>query len=287
MSTRAESQPDPVEAGPGVLEQGELTYLDYLKVPQLLSLQVPRSSPPHHDEMLFIVIHQAYELWFKLILHELDYAILYMQQNQVLRAHHFMRRVVAILNLLVKQIHILETMTPAEFLQFRERLSPASGFQSIQFREIELVAGLRDRRYLEIFRNRPDMAEPLRARLDKPDLPGAYYGMLRNLGYAIPEGFPPADREPAEAERQAVLQALLQIYQEPDQNLALYRLSEALVDFDEQLALWRSHHVLVVERIIGGKPGTGGSSGVSYLASTLGKRCFPLLWEVRTWLEKP
>ena len=132
-----------------------MTYGDYLKVPELLALQVPRSDPPHHDELLFIVIHQAYELWFKLILHELANAIRYMDGNKPLRAHHFMKRVAKIQELLLNQIHILETMSPAEFAEFRDNLRPASGFQSVQFREIEFVAGIRDEAYLRFFQGRP------------------------------------------------------------------------------------------------------------------------------------
>ena len=264
----------------------QLTYNDYLKVPELLELQRLLSDPPHHDEMLFIVIHQAYELWFKLILHELERAIQLMQQQHVLQARHFLHRVVKITQLLVSQIHILETMTAADFLQFRDRLKPASGFQSLQFREIEFLAGLKDHRYVRNFSDRPQEAAVLEQRLQETDLRSAYYQMLRELGLDIPED---ASREALDGDEEArsqLLTALKEIYQKPIAEMPLYVLSESLVDFDQQLSLWRHHHVQVVERIIGHKKGTGGSSGVSYLQTTTDKRCFPYLWRVRTELEK-
>ena len=264
---------------PRVTDAEELTYNRYLRVPELLSLQVPRTDPAHHDEMLFIIIHQAYELWFKLVLHELENAIGYMNEGRVLRARHFVDRVVEIFRLLVPQIHVLETMTPAEFLQFRHALNPASGFQSIQFREVEFAAGLQDPSYLKFFKNDPDGQARLQARLDGQTVRQAYYGLLRQMDHDIPEG-PWSD-----ADEERILDALLPIYEHPDEMMPLYLLSESLVDLDEYLALWREHHVRVVERIIGHKPGTGGSSGVGYLKSTTSKKCFPLLWRVRTRLN--
>ncbi len=266
---------------PNVSKVGDLTYNDYLKIPDLLKLQIPQSSPPHHDELLFIIIHQAYELWFKLILHELDNTVSYMQKNEILRAQHFVKRVVEIMKLLVSQIHILETMTPIEFLEFRNHLMPASGFQSLQFREIEFLLGLKDERYFHFFKNSPEILQKLTERLNKPDLYSVYFQMLRNLGYSVPSD--PQN----EKNNTKTLQALLPIYQNPEKNLPLYLLTESLVELDETLALWREHHVRVVERIIGFKKGTGGSSGVEYLKSTTSKKCFPALWEVRTILEKP
>lgn len=259
----------------------DLTYNSYLRVPELLRLQTPRSDPPHHDELLFIIIHQAYELWFHLILHELKTAMSHMEQGRVLRAHHFIRRVVTIQKVLVEQIHILETMTPIEFLGFRHRLNPASGFQSVQFREIEFICGLKDEKALACFASRPDELERLKQRLEAPDLPLAFHHLLARLGFAMPSEGRLANLADDEAARTMVRDVLVELYSNPDSNLELYLLAESLVDLDEHLALWRSHHVMVVERIIGRKPGTGGSEGVAYLMTTLDKRCFPLLWEVR------
>jgi tryptophan 2,3-dioxygenase len=266
---------------PEIRTREELTYDTYLKVSDLTSLQVPQSDPAHHDELLFIVIHQAYELWFKLILHELTQAVEHMEQGEVLRARHFTQRVVQIMRLLVDQIHILETMTPADFLEFRHRLNPASGFQSTQFREVEFFAGLKNPAYLKFFKHYPELQARLQARLDAPDLRQVYYSLQRRLGFDQPEG---DWEEPAL--RQEVLEAILPIYQDPDGHLPLYLLTESLVEFDENLILWRVHHAHVVERIIGHKRGTGGSSGVDYLQSTARKKCFPLLWEVRTLLVR-
>lgn len=272
---------------PSVYGASDLSYQDYLRVSDLLSLQTPQSQPAHHDEMLFIIIHQAYELWFKLILHEFETAMEHMRAANVLRAQHFLKRVVQIQKLLVNQIHILETMSPVEFLAFRGRLNPASGFQSAQFREIEFTTGLKDEAYFNHFKNRPEMIEKLRKRMDGPDLKSEYYGMLRKLGFDLPENA--AEREASgDAEvRAQILSQLKKIYQEPDSHLPVYLLSESLIEMDEYLALWREHHVRVVERVIGFKPGTGGSSGVEYLRSTVSKKCFPLLWEVRTYLVAP
>lgn len=271
--------------GPAVYGKGDLTYNGYLKIDELLDLQKPESNPPHHDEMLFIIIHQAYELWFKLVLHEMGCAIKYMQEKKVLRAVHFVNRINQVMKLLVQQIHILETMTPAEFLEFRDRLNPASGFQSTQFREVEFVAGLKDERYFAHFKNRPEYIKKLQDRLEAPDLRQVFYDLLRAKGFNIPAGAAEAELKASESERSAVIAALLPMYRNPSEYSDLYMLSESLVEFDEGLMLWREHHVRVVERVIGFKRGTGGSSGVEYLRSTTAKKCFPRLWEVRTFLE--
>lgn len=298
MSEKKHPSGCPMHGGgdhPAIYDQSDLTYNDYLKISDLLKLQVPQSEPAHHDELLFIIIHQAYELWFKLILHEMENSIRYMKERKILRAHHFMKRVNEIMKLLVQQIHILETMTPAEFLGFRDRLMPASGFQSIQFREVEFLAGLKDENYYAHFKNRPEFVEILKRRASQPDLRTAYYDLLHALGSelgdrrsAVKGPAMPANAAALEAkgEKKAILEAIRPIYQDQENHLPLYLLSEALVDFDQYFALWREHHVRVVERIIGFKRGTGGSSGAEYLESTTKKKLFPLLWEVRTHLEK-
>ncbi len=278
--------PGSSDGQPSTYGRSDLTYNSYLMVPELLKLQIPQSEPAHHDELLFIVIHQAYELWFKLILSEMEVSMQYMRELKVLRAQHFLKRVTEILKLLVQQIHILETMSPVEFLEFRDRLMPASGFQSTQFREIEFVAGLKDESYLSFFKNRPEMLAILKARLEGPDIRDAYYAMLKGLGFAVPDGASALERADDVSTKESILGALKQIYQSAGDNLPLYLLSESLVEFDQYLALWREHHVRVVERVIGFKRGSGGSSGVEYLRSTTAKKCFPLLWEVRTRLEK-
>lgn len=271
---------------PELLPSEALTYSKYLKVPELLELQHLLSQPPHHDEMLFIIIHQTYELWFKLILHELEKAIQLMQKQMVLQARHFVQRTVVIMRLLVDQIHILETMTAADFLQFRDRLKPASGFQSAQFREIEFLAGLKDKRYLRYFKDHPEQLVALERRYQEPDVRTTFYNMLRDMGYDIPDDVSVKGLEGNPAAEERLLNALCEIYTDPIDHMQLYLLAESLIDLDQNLSLWRFHHVHVVERIIGYKQGTGGSSGAAYLWSTTSKRCFPYLWKIRTQLEK-
>ena len=262
-----------------------MDYQDYLKVPQLLTLQRPQSNPAHHDEMLFIVIHQAFELWFKLILHEMETARENMQKNLVGEAHHSMRRIVEVMRLFVPQIHLLETMRPIDFLAFRDHLKPASGFQSVQFREIEFLSGLKDPAYLRFFEARQGSKAQLEKRLAEPDLGLAFCELARRQGLAVPPKLDAQKIRTDEDTWRAVARGLLPLFEDPNGRLVLHQLAEKLLEFDEAFALWRQHHVSVVERIIGAKVGTGGSSGVSYLRTTTTKRCFPYLWDVRTQLE--
>jgi tryptophan 2,3-dioxygenase len=177
-------------------------------------------------------------------------------------------------------------MTAADFLQFRDRLKPASGFQSAQFRAVEFLAGLKDERYLRFFKDQPEELAALERRYHEPDARTTFYNMLRAMGYDIPEEVSVKALESDPAAEEQLLNALCQIYQDPIDNMHLYLLSESLLDLDQYLSLWRFHHVHVVERIIGYKQGTGGSSGASYLWTTTRKRCFPYLWKIRTQLEK-
>lgn len=272
-----------IGSGPRILKEGDLTYNSYLKVPELLKLQTRVSQPAEHDEMLFIIIHQAFELWFKQIIHEIGAARDKMKSGQVLPAQHHLKRVAKILELFSPQIHILETMTPADFLRFRDRLNPASGFQSLQFREVEFMMGLKDERYLQFFQNQPDMLTTLKARLQEEDVKAVFYEMLRKIGHSK---IPAQANEENPEHREAILSDLKKLYERREAELPLYLLMETLLDVDQGLILFRQHHVQVVERLIGHKTGTGGSSGVDYLRKTTLKRCFPLLWEVRTILEK-
>lgn len=266
------------------LSTDDLTYMSYLKVDELLSLQTLRSEPKHHDEMLFIIIHQAYEIWFKLILHELEKAGQHMQAKEPLMANHFVKRVVEILRILVPQIQLLATMTPKDFLEFRSRINPASGFQSVQFREIEFFAGLQEPRYLEYLKHIPGAVEKLQKRVASPTLGQIFLEMIRDLGFSMPASLIPSQLENHPHDYNQVLMTLRQIYLSPSKFLEIYQLSESLLDFDEYLSLWRYHHVMTVERIIGMKTGTGGSPGASYLRTTTTKQCFPFLWKVRTIL---
>jgi tryptophan 2,3-dioxygenase len=246
-----------------------LTYGGYLKVPELLSLQECLSSPLQHDEPLFIVIHQVYELWFKLVLHEIDTAVGHLGADRVAEGTRLLRRVVEIQRLLVQQVRILETMRPQDFLGFRYHLNPASGFQSIQFREVEFVLGLKDPGVLARLRSSAEEKARLEARLAGPSVGDALDALLARRGFAT-------------AGDEWRLAALLKICEEPDAHADLNALTEVLIEIDECLSLWRAHHVQMVERMIGAKRGTGGSDGVAYLQSTLPKRAFPDLWRVRT-----
>jgi tryptophan 2,3-dioxygenase len=294
--TADKSKSSPAEAPQGEYgahssTHSSLTYNTYLKVLELKELQFCQSDPAHHDEPLFIIIHQTYELWFKLILHEIDEAIILMDKGQVRKANWFLRRIVAIFKVLVDQIHILETMSPRDFLGFRSALNPASGFQSSQFREIEIACGMRDKMLMEHFRSDDAAYRDLQRRANQPSLRNAFYQLLRHKGFMLPEmndcdgERSPEDEKEANVLENQRIQELRKLYESIEKYGDLHDLAETLVDIDEQIALWRTHHVTVVERVIGFKRGTGGSEGVGYLRTTLTKRCFPDLWKVRTVLE--
>jgi tryptophan 2,3-dioxygenase len=229
-------------------------------LPELLALQ--RTQTEAHDELLFIVVHQVYELWFKELLHELDAARTAMQRGDAYWAVHYLHRVGAIEAVLVAQVSVLETMRPQDFLAFRAELAPASGFQSVQFRAIEFTSGLRDPSYLErIELTAADRAE-LERRLAEPSLWDAWGDLVRGRGSPT----------------------LQEIAADRDRYGDLFEVAEALLDHDEALGLWRFRHVQMVERQLGSKSGTGGSTGASYLRTTIDKKLFPELWALRAAL---
>jgi tryptophan 2,3-dioxygenase len=242
-------------------EEGrELSYGSYLKVPELLSLQERQSK--EHDELLFIVAHQVYELWFKVVLFELEAARDEIAADNVFFALHHLHRVNVIEKLLVEQIDVLETMSPQDFLAFRSKLAPASGFQSVQFREIEFLSGLKEPKYVARLEATPEEMARLRKRLEEPTVADAFHELVKRRGSP----------------------SLLEIFRDREHHGDLFDLCEAMLDHDEAFAHWRSRHVLMVERQIGGKTGTGGSTGAEYLRGTLGKRFYPELWELRSQL---
>jgi tryptophan 2,3-dioxygenase len=255
-----------------------LSYNKYLRVPELIDLQSCLSDPAHHDELLFITVHQAYELWFKQILHELDAAIRLLDEGKLPSAARAVRRMVEIEKLLVNQIHILETMTPISFLAFRDELNPASGFQSMQFREIEFTSGLKDAGILREFRNDGYAHERLQRRFETPTLADAFFAALRRRGFDAP-----ADDNKESYHRRA--RAVLEVLTHFEERYEEYQLAEALLEHDEYFSLWRTHHIKMVERMVGAKRGTGGSEGIGYLRTTLDKKFFPELWEARTYLD--
>jgi tryptophan 2,3-dioxygenase len=250
-------------------EKPPLSYNKYLRVQDLINLQDLLSDPSHHDELLFITVHQAYELWFKQILHELDAAIQFLEEDRLPAATRAINRIVDIEKLLVQQIHILESMTPISFLSFRDQLNPASGFQSMQFREIEFSSGLKDERILREFSEDQFARERLQLRLDRPSLADAFYRALERRGLNV------SDRA----------QAILEVLTHFENRYEEFQLAEALLEHDEYFSLWRSHHIKMVERMVGAKRGTGGSEGIGYLKTTLDKKFFPEIWEARTFLD--
>lgn len=251
--------------------QQQLSYGSYLQVEQLLSLQKPLSAPEHHDEMLFIIIHQVYELWFKQLLHEITAVMEALDRDELLPVAKHFRRIHTIQRLLEQQIDVLETMTPQEFNAFRDNLNPASGFQSIQFREMEFVCGVRRTETLKYIQTSDAQRERLERRLQEPSIYDKVKALLRRRGFAIDT-------------HERLLDAYKNIYEDPRAHYDLYLLLEDLIEFDERFLLWRGRHVRMVERMIGAKKGTGGSLGAAYLTRTLEHRFFPELWEVRTLL---
>jgi len=242
-----------------------VTYGNYLRLEELLSLQQPRSTGPEHDEMLFIIIHQVYELWFKELLHELDRVKALLEQDESHRAQHTLKRILTILKVMVAQLDILETMTPLEFLSFRERLEAASGFQSDQFRQIEFLLGVKSEPVMRRFPDRSRARIALERRYQETTLWDGFLRYLTREGYAVAD----------------IQQTLINLYKSDAKNAGL---CERLVDLDEGVQEWRYRHVKMVERTIGARSGTGGSSGAAYLRETVGRSIFPDLWAIRSQL---
>ncbi len=249
-----------------------LSYNKYLKVPELIGLQETLSEPASHDELLFIVIHQTYELWFKQILHELDACIGWIREGRLFRANHALRSVISIERILVTQIHILESMAPIGFLEFRDKLNPASGFQSMQFRELEFLSGAKSDKILNSFKDDEFAFKRLSDRFDSPSLADEFWAYVGRQDIAV------------ESHEDRVA-AVVEILTHPEKYAALYNMQDLLIEHDQLIVSWRYNHILMVERMLGMKRGTGGSEGVGYLMTTLTKKFFPELWEARTHLR--
>jgi aminocarboxymuconate-semialdehyde decarboxylase len=286
---RTSSSPDLAPAPPSP-HHAQLTYSSYLKVPELLELQHPQSLPPHHDEMLFILVHQTYELWFKELLHDLDAVVANLRKageapqsrDEVYEAARLLRRCTEITRVLVEQFTILETMLPTHFLAFRGLLEPASGFQSEQFREIEFLCGLKDEKMLRYHRPTPEAYASLKRRLEEPSLRDVFFGALQAIGKLAPASASETEQERFEARARAVHA----LYKDEHHHRDWIDVCERLTEFDELVVSWRLRHIQLVERIIGIRMGTGGSTGASYLKLTLDKKFFPELWEARTLLTE-
>jgi len=248
----------------------KLTYGSYLQLPRLLGAQQLESAPPAHDELLFITIHQVYELWFKLLLHEAETARDAMADGNVWWSRHLLHRMHAIERILVEQVAVLETMTPQDFLAFRQLLSPASGFQSVQFRELEFLSGAKDPSFVRRFRGlTEEEAARLERRLDEPTLWDAFVDLL-------------SARRLATGTEQDVAASLRVVAHDRATYSDVWELAEALIQHDELAVEWRARHVTMVERMIGSKSGTGGSSGSGYLRSRLPLHYYPPLWDLRS-----
>ena len=260
----------------------DMTYARYLSLDRLLSAQEPMSD--EHDELLFVVIHQTKELWLKQILHELALAQSLIRAGDITPAYKSLVRVSRIQAVMTQSWDILSTMTPADYLKFRGSLGTSSGFQSDQFRRLEYMLGLKDGKFLAFHEDRPEAHASLQAALDSPTLYDDALRQLANAGLPVPDHVLNRDVSQAWEADAGVEAAWAEVYRDTRRWWELYQLAEKLVDLDDAMLTWRFRHVVTVERIIGGKPGTGGSPGVSYLASTLQRRAFPELWSVRTQL---
>ena len=263
---------------------GRMTYSGYLYLDKVLAAQHPLSEPQHHDEMLFIIQHQTAELWMKLIIHELSEAIRCLQRDTIGPCFKILARVKHVQTQLTTQWAVLETLTPSEYLQFRDVLGPASGFQSLQYRLIEFMLGNKDGRMLQVQEHDPAAAARLGEALRTPSIYDEFVRYLARQGMAVPREVLERDVSQPYEPHDGVVEVFRTIYQSPEDHWDAYEMCEKLVDVDEQFSLWRFRHMKTVARIIGYKRGTGGSSGVPFLKQMVEHEFFPELWSVRTAL---
>ena len=272
-----------------------LIYKEYLNIDHLLSLQKLLSKPRQQDEVLFIIAHQTYELWFKLTLNELESAISQMLAGDVREATRLIRRVLEVQKVLIQQITVLETIRPKDFLKFRTLLRPASGFQSLQFRELEFISGQKDERFLKMHKDDESDYEQLLKRYESPSLWDGLREVLEGYGFDVNSD---SSRETEKKLRKKELKALVKLFS-GKKYPEVEELAEVLMEYDKNFWLWRTHHIAMVERVIGRKEGTGSeivrdivgpyafnTSGVAYLQTSLTKRFFPVLWEARTEISE-
>jgi tryptophan 2,3-dioxygenase len=261
------------------------TYGDYLQLDELLAAQRPATDV--HDELLFIIQHQTSELWIKLLLHELDLAVRLVRADRLGESFKIFARVAHIQRMLFEQWAVLETMTPSEYLQFRDALGKASGFQSYQYRALEFVLGNKDANLLKPYQHEPRVHAELAARLAAPSLYDEFLRWLARHGHPVPKDRITRDFTQPYEKSAEVLAVFRAIYADPEHNYAAYDMCEKLVDVEERFQLWRFRHMTTVKRIIGFAQGTGGSSGVGFLKQALDLTFFPELWDVRTQLASP
>jgi tryptophan 2,3-dioxygenase len=283
-----ESQDNQRQIEPGIVLdlKDRLTYAGYLRLDELLGAQQPLSAPVHHDEMLFIIQHQTSELWMKLMIHELTSAIRHLRADELSPCFKILSRVKQIQMQLFNQWAVLETLTPSEYLQFRSVLGPASGFQSAQYRTIEFLLGNKHPGMIEAHRHDPTSYAALKAVLESPSLYDEFLAHLARKGFPIPEDLLTRDKTQPHKRDTRLLPTFTEIYENPEKHWAAYEMCEKLVDVEEYFQLWRFRHMKTVERIIGFRKGTGGSSGVAFLQKALELTFFPELLDVRTELKQ-
>jgi tryptophan 2,3-dioxygenase len=272
----------PLEAGIHTDLAGRMTYDGYLRLDQLLSAQQPLSDPPHHDELLFIVQHQVAELWIKLMVHELRAAIAHLRADRLDPCQKIFARCKVVLRQLTEMWSVLETLTPSEYMEFRELLGPSSGFQSAQYRTMEFLLGNKNAAMLKVFAHDPDAQETLREALQSPGLYDEALRYLARRGHAVPAAHLDRDWSKPHVFNADLVPVFERIYEDTEAHWQEYHLCEDLVDLETQFQLWRFRHMRTVMRIIGFKRGTGGSSGVGFLRQALELTFFPELFEVRT-----
>lgn len=265
----------------------QLSYSSYLRLDKVLNAQQPLSDPAHHDEMLFIIQHQTAELWFKLIIHELRAALSHLASDDPGPCEKNLARVRQVQRQLFEQWGVLSTLTPAEYAEFRHVLGKASGFQSPQYRLLEFLLGNKNSDLLSLFQHDQDTSRVLQEALDGRSLYDEFLAFLARQGHQLPEAVIKRDFSEPYEEHEQVRAAILNIYQQPREHWVEYALCERLIDVEESFQLWRFRHMKTVERIIGYKPGTGGSSGVGFLKQALDLTFFPELWSVRTEIGLP
>jgi tryptophan 2,3-dioxygenase len=259
-----------------------MTYGSYLTLEPLLSAQHPISD--HHDELLFIILHQTKELWLKQIIHELDVALGLVRGDRLIEVHKNLSRVSRIQAVMTLSWDVLATLTPTDYMQFRDVLGTSSGFQSVQFRQFEFMLGLKDSGHLKFQEEGSAAHRALAEALNRPGLWDEANAALARGGFAVPAEALERDWSLAYQPNSAVEAAWAEVYRDTDRWWRFYQFAEKLVDIDDSMAAWRHKHAVTVERVIGLKRGTGGTAGVPYLQSTIGKRAFPELWTLRTQL---
>jgi tryptophan 2,3-dioxygenase len=278
------SCPRDIEASVHTDLEGQMTYTEFLRLDKLLDAQEIHSDPPHHDEMLFIIQHQTSELWLKLIIHEMREAVGYIKADRLAPSFKILARIKHIQAQLLHQWDVLATLTPSEYTQFRYALGTGSGFQSVQYRVVEFLMGNKDAKMIPVHKHDPGATEVLTETLNTPSIYDEFIRLLARRGMPIPQSVLDRDITTAHQSDPGVLDVFKTIYTHPKEYWDAYEMAEKLVDIEEMFAQWRYRHMKVVERVIGFKTGTGGSSGVPFLRKMIDHRFFPELWEVRTHL---